>query len=190
MPCFARSFLELPFLGHLALSPSSLVLCACPCWFGRSGWVCCVLCVVCVRFATVCAEFTCLEHLPSPLLLCGFGVSLLGHFVLLLCSCLRWCCSYTCLHLFADLCCSDSCWRLFALGLGGSTLLLAPVRVFVLFVPLPAPVSLLLVFALLLLAELAPLLLVPLSDLCLSLCWVPTCGHPKLSLCAWRHCKT
>ena len=167
-----------------------LVLCPCPCSFGRSCWVCCVLCVFCVCFVTVCAEFTCLERLPSPLLLCGFGISPLGRFVLLLCLYLRWCCFYTCPHLFADLCCSDSCWRLFFLGLGGSTLLLAPVRAFVLFVPLPAPVPLLLVFALLLLAELAPLLLVPLSDLCLSLRWVPTCGRPKLSLCAWRHCKT
>ena len=189
MRCFACSFLELPFLGHLAPSPSSLVLLPCPCSFARSGWVYCVLYVFYMCLVIVCAEFTCLERLPSLLLLCGFGVPPLGCFVILLCLCLRWCCFYTFLHLFADLCCSNSCWRLFV-GLGSSNLLLAPIHAFVLFVLLPAPVPLPMVFALLLLAKLVPVLLVPLSDLCLSLRWVPTCGRPNLSLCAWCQCKT
>ena len=165
VPCFARSFLELPFLSHLAPLPSFLVLLPCPCLCAHFGWVCCMLCVFCVCFVIVCAKLTSLECLPLLLLLYGFGVSLLGCFVLLLCLCLHWCCFYTCLHLFANLCCLDSCWCLF-IGLGSSALLLAPICEFVFLLLLPVPVPLTLVFALLLLAELVPVLLAPFSDLC------------------------
>ena len=87
----------------------------------------------------VCIKLTCLERLPSLLLLYGFDVSLLGCFVLLLYLYLCWCCFYTCLHLFSDLCCSNSCWHLSA-SLGSAVPLLVPVYEFVLFVLLSAPV--------------------------------------------------
>ena len=126
-------------LGHLAPLPSSTVLFPSLYLYAYSGWVFCVFCMFFIYCAVVCIEPTCLESLILLLLLCGFGVSPLGCFVLLLYLCLYWCCFYTCLHLFSNLCCLDSYWRLLV-SLGCSALLLAPIYELVLFVLLTVSV--------------------------------------------------
>ena len=115
------------------LSPASvLVLVGCV--------VCiCVFYVYCMVVCIVCVLLTCLEHLLSLLLPCGFGIPLLGSFVLMLSLCLCWCCFHTWLHLFSDLCCLDSCWHL-SVSLVCFVLLLAPVHKPILFVQLLVPV--------------------------------------------------